>query len=130
MMEAVEAFPDPITHKLLEGNGAMSTAENRWVCCNDLHAAFQFILEGEPADMEANADSGLEAWRRLWRRYFFTTNARAIQKMQRILKPETVKKISQVLPAIERWEEDIKLYDSKNQVSEEMKTAIVSTIPP
>ncbi len=55
----VKTLSKPITGKTLEGRGVMETEENRWVLCNDLHIAFQFILEGEPADIQANADSGL-----------------------------------------------------------------------
>jgi len=97
---------------------------------NDLHAVFQFILENEPADIEANADGGLDCWAKLWYRFYKVNNSRTVAEMSAILSPEPVKTISEVLPAIERWLERIKRHPKGDKVEDEFKAAIVAGICP
>ena len=90
-------------------------------------------LEGEPLQMLYNCNfNGLEAWRRLSKRYSPTTPLRAMQLMLQIISPEKTKDLRHVQTHIDRWESKILALsrDFDEQLSERMKAAIlISTLP-
>ena len=62
-------------------------------------------LEGEPLRMLYNCNfNGLEAWRRLSKRYSPTSPLRAMQLMLQIISPEKTKDLKHVQFHIDRWE--------------------------
>ena len=90
-------------------------------------------LEGEPLQTLYNCNfNGLEAWRRLSKRYSPTTPLRAMQLMLQISRPEKTKDLEHVQTHIDRWESKILALgrDSDEQLFERMKAAVlVSTLP-
>ena len=90
-------------------------------------------LTGEPLMMLYNCGfNGLEAWRRLSKRYSPTTPLRAMQLMLQIISPEKTKELKNVQAHIDRWEAKVLLLerDFKESISDRMKAAIlISTLP-
>ena len=81
-------------------------------------------LEGEPLQTLYNCNfNGLEAWRRLSKRYSPTTPLRAMQLMLQISRPEKTKDLEHVQTHIDRWESTILTVgrDSDEQLSERIE---------
>lgn len=90
-------------------------------------------LTGEPLQVLYNCNfNGVEAWRRLARRYSPTTPLRAMHLMLQILSPEKAKNLSHVQSHIKKWEAKVlaSSRDFREELSERMKSAIlISTLP-
>ena len=89
-------------------------------------------LEGEPLQMLYNCNfNGLEAWRRLSKRYSPTTPSRAMQLMLQIISPEKTKDLKHVQSHIDEWESKIlalgRDFDEKlsSTLSAELRDAIL-----
>ena len=68
------------------------------------------MTEGDPNDIVSNSgESGLEAWRKLQRRYDPSTGGRARNLLRYLIKPGRVK-VEDLAGALERWEEKLGRY--------------------
>ncbi len=64
------------------------------------------ITEGEAHDVtNGSPRNGLEAWRRLRERYDPLTETAKNTSMVRVLRPQPIKNVKQVLAGIDRWED-------------------------
>ena len=74
-----------------------------------LYTAFVKKLRGEPFDMMMNVEdgNGAEVWRRLCDRYQGKTFGKQMHLTRRAINPGKVKKLSEALSAVEKWEQDV-----------------------
>lgn len=122
--EATEV--DPEMYQQLEAEDSMKIS-------GELFNTLTTTLNGEPLQMLHNCGyNGLEAWRRLSKRYSPTTPLRAMQLMLQVISPEKTKDLKNVQAHIDRWEAKVLMLtrDFKETVSDRMKAAIlISTLP-
>ena len=91
------------------------------------------MMVGEPLQLLHNCDfNGLEAWRRLAKRYSPSTPLRAMQLMLQIVSPEKAKSLKEVPTIIDKWETRVMILerDFKEKISSRMKAAILISILP
>ena len=81
--------------------------------------ALQNLLEGEPFMIIRNTDkgNGIEAWRRLTRRYDPSTGAKKSSLLRHILTPGKCK-LEELREKIEGWMELVNRYESRRDSSE------------
>ena len=79
-----------------------------------VYVALAELLEGEALDIVQNTTrgAGLEAWRKLVRRFDPQTVGRKRTLLSRIINPGTVK-VHELSRAIEQWEERVRSYQSR-----------------
>ena len=79
-----------------------------------VYVALAELLEGEALDIVPNTSrgAGLEAWRKLVRRFDRHTTGRKRTLLSRILNPGTVK-VHELSRATEQWEERVRSYQSR-----------------
>ena len=79
-----------------------------------VYVALAELLEGEALDIVQNTTrgAGLEAWRKLVRRFDPQTVGRKRTLLSRIVNPGTVK-VHELSRAIEQWEERVRSYQSR-----------------
>ena len=79
-----------------------------------VYVALAELLEGEALDIVQNTTrgAGLEAWRKLVRRFDPQTVGRKRTLLSRIINPGTVK-VHDLPRAIEQWEERVRSYQSR-----------------
>ena len=92
------------------------------------------MLQGEPLQLLQTCNySGLEAWRRLSKRYSPSTPLRAIHLMLQIINPGQAKTPKEIQNKIDKWESQVLVLerDFKEKLSNKMKAAIaLSMLPP
>ena len=103
-----------------------------------LHAALSQLTDGESFDITQNsgAGNGLEAWRRLHRRYDPATGGRKRVLLRSIIDPGRCR-IDDLGSALERWEELVVRYERRrddsgrrSQVPEDIKMAALESLVP
>ena len=94
-----------------------------------VHVALAELLEGEALDIVQNTTrgAGLEAWRKLVRRFDPQTVGRKRTLLSRIINPGTVK-VHELSRAIEQWEERVRSYQSR--ASDDVRSGILTEICP
>jgi len=92
------------------------------------------LVKGEPLQMlHTSGFSGLEAWRKLSKRYSPTTPMRGMQLMMAAINPGKAKRLEEVATHIDRWEAKVLALsrDFNEKLSEKMRAAIlISMLPP
>ena len=103
-----------------------------------LHAALSQLTDGESFDITQNsgAGNGLEAWRRLHRRYDPATGGRKRVLLRSIINPGRCR-LEDLGSALERWEELVVRYERRrddsgrrSQVPEDIKMAALESLVP
>ena len=91
------------------------------------------LLEGEALDIVQNTTrgAGLEAWRKLVRRFDPQTVGRKRTLLSRIINPGTVK-VHELSRVIEQWEERIRSYQSRarEKNSDDVRSGILTEMCP
>ena len=99
-----------------------------------LHAYLMVNTHGEPRTIiKGSLGNGLEAWRRLKNRYDPETEMNQIGATIRALNPPKVLNIGELLPAIERWEDELRRQEDvagAPALNEPAKKAIVTEMVP
>ena len=144
MLEVAEDSGDQeITADILEdhfGDGAdvLDQIGNYREIDDQIYTALTQLCEGESLDIVKNvgSKSGLEAWRKLTRRYDPTTVNRRRNLMSSILSPGSFK-VNELLAAIERWEEQVRqferrrnAYGERKPIDDEIKAGILQQMCP
>ena len=108
-----------------------------WV--NQLYSVLQTLCEKEAFTIvrSAGKNMGLEAWRKLVRRYDPSTGGRRRAMLKHILNPPKCGRVEDLSMALETWEEQLRQYESRkradgtrHQVDEEIKIAILEHLCP
>ena len=98
-----------------------------------VYVALAELLEGEALDIVQNTTrgAGLEAWRKLVRRFDPQTVGRKRTLQSRIINPGTVK-VHELSRAIEQWEERVRWYQSRarEKISEDVRSGILTEMCP
>ena len=91
------------------------------------------MVEGEPLQILYNSNfSGLEAWRKLSKRYSPTTPMRGMQLLLATFNQGKAKKLDETIGFIDKWETKVLALsrDFNEKLSDQMKAAIVISIFP
>ena len=108
-----------------------------WV--NQLYSVLQTLCEKEAFTIvrSAGKNMGLEAWRKLVRRYDPSTGGRRRAMLKHILNTPKCGRVEDLSMALETWEEQLRQYESRkradgtrHQVDEEIKVAILEHLCP
>ena len=98
-----------------------------------VYVALAELLEGEALDIVQNTTrgAGLEAWRKLVRRFDLQTVGRKRTLMSRITNPGTVK-VHELSRAIEQWEERVRSHQSRarEKMSDDVRSGILTETCP
>ena len=98
-----------------------------------VYVALAELLEGEALDIVQNTTrgTGLEAWRKLLRRFDPQTVGRTRASLSRIINPGTVK-LHELSRAIEQWEERVRSYQSRAREtnSDDVRSGILTEMCP
>ena len=104
-----------------------------------LFAVLQTLCEGEAFSIirSAGKNCGLEAWRRLVRRYDPSTGGRRRTMLRHILNPQKCQKLDDVSNTDEVWEEQLRIYESRKRsdgtrhsLDDEIKVSILEHLCP
>ena len=94
-----------------------------------IYLALAELLKGEALDIKQNTTrgAGLEAWRKLARRFQLQTVGRKRTSLSRILDPRTVK-VHELSRAVEQWEELVRSYQSRAReiISDDVRSGILT----
>ena len=103
--------------------GTADAVDNLSDKSSQVYAALQNLLEGEPFMIIRNTDkgNGIEAWRRLTRRYDPSTGAKKSSLLRRILSPGKCK-LEDLSEKIEGWMELVNRYESRRDSSGSRQT--------
>ena len=105
----------------------------------ELHAVLQSLCEKEAFTIvrSAGKGNGLEAWRKLVKRYDPTTGGRRRAMLRSILTPAKCGRIEDLYAALETWEEHVRQYESckkqdgsRHILDEEIKIAVLEHLCP
>ena len=105
---------------------------------NQLYTVLQSVCEGEPFDIVLNAGqgNGLEAWRRLHKRFDPSTAGRHRNILGAIIRPPR-QKLENLSAALEAWEERVARYERKKDekgnrrvLADDIKVAAVGGMVP
>ena len=91
------------------------------------------LVKGEPLQMLHTSNfSGLEAWRKLSKRYSPTTPMRGMQLMMATINPGKAKKLEEVATHIDKWEAKVLALsrDFNEKLSDKMRSAILISMLP
>ena len=98
-----------------------------------IYVALPELLEGEALDSVRNTTrgAGLEAWRKLVRRFNPQTVKQKRTLLSRIINPGTVK-VHELSRAIEQWEERVRSYQSRarEKLSDDVRSGILTEMCP
>ena len=98
-----------------------------------VYVALAELLEGEALDIVQNTTqgAGLEAWRKLVRRFDPQTVGRKRTLLSRIINHGTVK-VHELSRAIEQWEERVRSYQSRarEKMSDDVRSGILTEMGP
>ena len=105
------------------GVGTADAVDNLSGKSSQVYAALQNLLEGEPFMIIRNTDkgNGIEAWRRLTRRYDPSTGAKKSSLLRHILTPGKCK-LEELSEKIEGWMELVNRYESRRDSSGNRQT--------
>ncbi|CAE7245381.1 unnamed protein product [Symbiodinium sp. CCMP2592] len=104
-----------------------------------LHAVLQTLCEGEAFTLvrSAGRGAGLEAWRKLHRRYDPSTGGRRRALLRSVLAPQKCQRIEDLSSAIELWEEAVRQFEARRrpdgtraQLDEDIKVAVLEAMCP
>ena len=104
-----------------------------------LHAALQTLCEGEAFTLvrSAGRGAGLEAWRKLHRRYDPSTGGRRRALLRQVLTPQKCSKVEELSSSIELWEEAVRQFEqrrrpdgSRAQLDDDIKIAVLEAMCP
>ena len=104
-----------------------------------LYAVLQTLCEKEAFTIirAAGKGNGLEAWRRLCKRYDPSTGGRRRALLRSVLNPSRVNKIEELSAAVESWEEQVRQYENRRKpdgsrptLDEDIRVAILESICP
>ena len=104
-----------------------------------LYAILQTLCEKEPFQIvrSAGKSKGLEAWRKLNRRFDPSTGGRRGAMLRTILSPPKCQKIDNLWASVESWEEAVRQYEhrkrsdgSRHQLDDEIKVSILEQMCP
>ena len=99
-----------------------------------LHAYLMLNTAGEPRTIvKGSLGNGLEAWRRLKNRYDPETEMNQIGATIRALKPPKVNQLKDLLPALEKWEDELRRQEDATgapTLNEPTKKAIITEMAP
>ena len=91
------------------------------------------LVENDPLVIVENTPDGqgLEAWRRLSKRYDPFTGGRKRSLLDKIIKPEQVK-LNQLLTSLEAWEKQVTVYEQRNKktLDEDIKISALTSMCP
>lgn len=118
------------THEHIEDVVAKST---------QLYAVLQTLCEGEAFTIvrSAGKHNGLDAWRRLVRRFDPSTGGRRRTLLRHLLNPAKCTKIEELSRRIEQWEEQLRLYQNRkrsdgtrHELDEEIRLSVLEHLCP
>jgi hypothetical protein len=100
----------------------------------NLYCILAQLCEGEAFDIVKNVEdqNGAEAYRRLCRRFLGKTRGKRLHLLRKGVNPPKVKKLSEVLGAIEKWEIHVQRLkaDFKEELSDGLKVGILLEMIP
>ena len=114
-LEWAAVRPDPITEEELSPVFGEDADETERIPalndkCHQLYSMLLQLTEGEPNDVVSNSrDHGLEAWRKLTRRWDPSTGGRARAILKNIISPGRTS-LQDLAGSLERWEERVSRY--------------------
>lgn len=120
-------------------NPSVKTVDNIQDINGELFAVLQSLCEKEAFTIVRSAGKGrgLEAWRKLVKRYDPTTGGRRRAMLRAILNPSKCTKLEDLYVAIETWEEHVRQYEARKKadgtrhvLDEEIKIAVLEHICP
>lgn len=120
------------------GTGSSQEVEELKDKSSQVYSALQNLLEGEPFMIIRNCEknNGLEAWRRLNRRYDPSTGAKKSSLLRHILNP-TKCKLEGLNEQIENWTELLNRYEQRRDangqrqtISDDIKMAVLESMCP
>ena len=144
VLEWAEELDDEVTRSKIrdvwgEADPTEKTIEDIESIDSQLYAMLQTLCEKEAFTIvrSAGKNLGLEAWRRLVKRYDPTTGGRRRAMLRHILNPQKVGKIEELSAAVEVWEESVRQYESRKKadgsrhvLDEEIKIAVLEHLCP
>ena len=144
VLEWAEEMDDEVTRTKIkdvwgEVDPTEKTIEDIESIDSQLYAMLQTLCEKEAFTIvrSAGKNLGLEAWRRLVKRYDPTTGGRRRSMLRHILTPQKVTKIEELSAAVEVWEESVRQYESRKKsdgsrhvLDEEIKIAVLEHLCP
>ena len=120
-------------------NPRVKTIEGISDISKEMHAVLQSLCEKEAFTIvrSAGKGNGLEAWRKLIKRYDPTTGGRRRAMLRSILTPNKCGRIEDLYAALETWEEHVRQYESRKKqdgsrhiLDEEIKIAVLEHLCP
>ena len=120
------------THEYNVNPQAPLTHEIAQLISSELAITLSYLLEGEAESILSISGEGhgIEAWQRLQGRFDPRSNARDLVETQKTIRPPQCNSLSEVLPALERWEESLRHMNDRNRPSELIKMGIVIGVCP
>lgn len=115
------------------------TVEGLETINGQFYAVLQSLCDKEAFTIirSAGRGNGVEAWRKLVRRYDPTTGGRRRLMLRHILNPAKCSKLEDLSSAIENWEESVRIYEarkradgSRHQLDQEIKTSVLEALCP
>ena len=120
------------------GTGTADAVDSLSDKSSQVYAALQNLLEGDPFMIIRNTDkrNGIEAWRRLTRRYDPSTGAKKSSLLRHILTPGKCK-LEELSEKIEGWMELVNRYESRRDgsghrqvLADDIKMSILESMCP
>ena len=120
-------------------NPAQETIEDLEAKDAQLYAVLQTLCEKEAFTLVRSAGKGhgLEAWRRLCKRYDPSTGGRRRALLKGVLSPNRCNKIEELSAAVENWEDQVRQYENRRKadgtrptLDEDIKISILESICP
>ena len=120
-------------------NPSVKTIENSSDVNMEVFAVLQSLCEKEAFTIvrSAGKGQGLEAWRKLIKRYDPSTGSRRWAMLRSILNPNKCGRLEDLYGAIETWEEHVRQYESRRRadgtrhvLDEEIKIAVLEHLCP
>ena len=144
VMEWVDEMDAEIDATAIQGafgptNPSVKTVEHIQDINGEFFAVLQSLCEKEAFTIVRSAGKGrgLEAWRKLIKRYDPSTGGRRRAMLRAILNPSKCNKLEDLYVAIETWEEHVRQYEarkradgSRHVLDEEIKIAVLEHLCP
>ena len=120
-------------------NPTHQTIEDVEEISGQLYAILQTLCEKEAFQVvrSAGKSQGLEAWRKLNRRFDPSTGGRRGAMLRAILSPQKCTKLDHLWAAVETWEENVRQYEqrrrsdgTRQQLDSEIKVSILEQLCP
>lgn len=144
VLEWAEDFDTEITATEIKAafgpvNPTHQTIEDVEEISGQLYAILQTLCEKEAFQVvrSAGKSQGLEAWRKLNRRFDPSTGGRRGAMLRAILSPQKCTKLDHLWAAVETWEENVRQYEqrrrsdgTRQQLDSEIKVSILEQLCP